>query len=83
MFNIPEDRLFTVNKVKHCEDCGVCVEEMDHHCGVFDRCIARNNLTLFYSVLFFFFVTLCFLMISASACGVTGVAPSQVPSQTD
>ena len=71
-FQIPNDRIYTVNKVKHCEDCGVCVEEMDHHCGVFDRCIGRNNLCLFYSVLFFFFMTLCFLMISASASGVTG-----------
>ena len=69
-----------MNKVKHCEDCGVCVEDMDHHCGVFDRCIARDNITLFYSVIGSFFLTLCFLMFSASATGATGIPKSQTPA---
>ena len=38
-FNIEENRVYTTVKVSHCDDCGVCVENMDHHCGVFDRCI--------------------------------------------
>ena len=38
-FEVQSERVFTAEKVKHCEDCGVCVVNMDHHCGVFDRCI--------------------------------------------
>ncbi len=34
--------------LKHCYTCGVCVICMDHHCGVFGKCIARNNIIWFY-----------------------------------
>ena len=36
---------------------------MDHHCDVFDRCIAGKNLCLFYTVIGSFFVLLAYLMI--------------------
>ena len=35
-------------KLKHCHICGVCVIGIDHHCGVFGKCVARNNLFWFY-----------------------------------
>jgi len=27
----------------HCHDCDVCIEEIDHHCIFFGKCIAENN----------------------------------------
>ena len=51
-------------KVEHCSDCDVCVMNVDHHCGVFDRCIAQNNIKCFYIFLLTFFGTLVFLLIA-------------------
>ena len=45
-------------KLKHCYECGICVIGIDHHCGVFGKCIARNNLFWFYC-----FITCNFLYV--------------------
>lgn len=29
--------------LKHCKDCQVCFEDLDHHCNFFSKCIAKNN----------------------------------------
>lgn len=29
--------------VIHCESCGVCVKDFDHHCGVLGNCISSRN----------------------------------------
>ena len=34
--------------VSHCYSCGICVIGIDHHCGVFGKCIARKNIFWFY-----------------------------------
>lgn len=34
--------------VSHCGDCGVCIEEIDHHCPWTGKCVAKNNLCTFY-----------------------------------
>ena len=39
------------NRVEHCEDCGVCFENMDHHCVWMGKCIAKNNTRSFYGML--------------------------------
>ena len=57
-----EEDAYTLEKVTHCDDCGVCVENWDHHCGVFDRCIGSNNLLPFYSVLGVFGMNLVYVM---------------------
>ncbi len=35
-------------KLSHCYSCGICVIGIDHHCGVFGKCIARKNIFWFY-----------------------------------
>ena len=37
--------------VCHCDDCGACFEDKDHHCDVFGKCIAKRNKYLFYGTL--------------------------------
>jgi hypothetical protein len=31
----------------HCAECGVCVHDFDHHCGVTQTCVGRNNFRTF------------------------------------
>lgn len=50
----------------HCERCGVCyvqvghcslsLSQLDHHCPWMGKCIARNNLVLFYISVASFFI---------------------------
>ena len=35
-------------KYSHCNDCNVCVEDLDHHCAFFGKCIAKGNVKTFY-----------------------------------
>lgn len=32
----------------HCEDCLVCIEDYDHHCVFFSKCIGGGNLYCFW-----------------------------------
>jgi large-conductance mechanosensitive channel len=32
----------------HCEDCLVCIEDYDHHCVFFSKCIGGGNLKCFW-----------------------------------
>ena len=45
-------------KLSHCYTCGICIIGIDHHCGVFGKCIARRNIIWFY-----FFIILTFTSI--------------------
>ena len=64
---------FFHKKLKHCSSCNICVIGIDHHCGVFGKCIARNNIIFFYS-----FIVLTFVSIFASM-GVLLYSLSQLP----
>ena len=35
----------------HCEDCDVCIENYDHHCVFFSKCIGGGNLFNFWGAL--------------------------------
>ena len=38
-------------KVEHCKMCNICVEKMDHHCVWVGKCVGKNNVCSFYSML--------------------------------
>jgi palmitoyltransferase ZDHHC9/14/18 len=54
---------------KHCHECGVCVDELDHHCPWTGKCIAKKNLTTFYAFLWSLMLHIGFViaMVIASA----------------
>lgn len=43
----------------HCEKCGVCCFGRDHHCDVFGKCVAKNNMKIFIT----FSVGICLLLV--------------------
>jgi hypothetical protein len=54
---------------EHCEECGVCIEGLDHHCPWVGKCIGRENLLDFYVFLVCTFANMiiCFVATSAAA----------------
>ena len=63
-FNLEGTDLYCYSQLSHCRDCGVCVMDMDHHCGVFDRCIGKGNIYRFYAVLGGFMANMAFIMVT-------------------
>ena len=33
--------------IRHCYDCGVCIERLDHHCPWMGKCIGKKNMVWF------------------------------------
>ena len=57
-------------KLTHCNKCEVCVVEIDHHCSVFQKCIASKFKWLFILVIYdvfaltiYFFGSFIYLLI--------------------
>jgi len=46
----------------HCYECGVCVDQLDHHCPWTGKCIARKNLRCFYLFLTTLLVHITFVV---------------------
>ncbi|KAJ1635576.1 DHHC palmitoyltransferase-domain-containing protein [Pavlovales sp. CCMP2436] len=44
-------RIFRPPRAAHCQDCGVCVREWDHHCPWMGQCIGKRNYRFFYAFL--------------------------------
>ena len=40
-------RVLRTLEVKHCAVCDTCVREIDHHCVIFGKCVAKKNLLVF------------------------------------
>ena len=41
---------------QHCYKCKICIEGFDHHCGLMNLCIGKNNLKLFYIYILLSFI---------------------------
>lgn len=39
------------NNTQHCDDCGVCIVDYDHHCPWTSKCIGKGNICFFYNFL--------------------------------
>ncbi len=50
----------------HCDECEVCIDTIDHHCGYFHKCIGGYQKFAFYAALFFGFCFFMDLLILAS-----------------
>lgn len=52
--------------VTHCDDCGTCMIGLDHHCPWTTKCVAKNNITVFFvfvcSTVFFLIYAFCVLL---------------------
>jgi len=66
---VPRDRPCSVcemqrpSNARHCHDCGVCIEELDHHCPWTGKCIGRRTLRFFYLFLVCLSVHIAFVSI--------------------
>merc|ERR1740139_1661127 len=52
---------------EHCEDCDVCIDDLDHHCVFFGKCIGGGNLYAFYGTIVCLFVN-CGLVATTIVC---------------
>lgn len=57
-------------KVRHCNECDICVEGNDHHCPWTSKCVGKNNLISFYifvgsSIIVIFYGLLSFSYINS------------------
>jgi len=63
-------------RVKHCQTCGKCTEEFDHHCHYLNVCIGGRT----YTAWFFFVAGLLVLMITCLYAGMEALAsPEKYP----
>ena len=35
-------------KLEHCSSCGICICNIDHHCGVVGKCVGKLNIVIFF-----------------------------------
>lgn len=47
----------------HCSLCGVCIEDIDHHCVFFGKCVARKNIDYFTHSICLFLMSVFYFML--------------------
>jgi palmitoyltransferase ZDHHC9/14/18/palmitoyltransferase len=55
---------FYVNRktnASHCYDCGICIEQQDHHCPWTSHCVGKNNIISFYIFIISTLFSICYL----------------------
>lgn len=63
---------------EHCQDCGICIIEMDHHCPWVGKCIGKLNLTAFYVFLACTFGNMIICFVATSVVAVMIKSPPMV-----
>lgn len=63
-FYIVKCQTFIPRGAYHCDDCGLCIEELDHHCVWVGKCVGRYNLKLFYFFVGSIFINLAIGILS-------------------
>ena len=46
---------------QHCDDCGICIEGLDHHCPWTSHCVGKNNIITFYIFIVSTLFSICYL----------------------
>ena len=54
----------------HCEDCKVCIEDYDHHCVFFSKCIGGGNIIPFWGSMGFLIVNFIIVVIVLVFSGI-------------
>eukprot|EP01031_Cornospumella_fuschlensis_P025752 gene25752-31100_t len=57
---------------RHCYDCGVCIDGLDHHCPWTGKCIGKKTLRAFYSFLISLWVLVLYVVAFVVATGIMG-----------
>lgn len=42
-------RIMKTNKIYHCLECDICIEDYDHHCPWTGKCVGKKNVKVFYT----------------------------------
>lgn len=63
-------KIYRPRTASHCYECGVCVEELDHHCPWTGKCIGKKNIRFFYA----FLSLLCFHILFIVAAVIYSIA---------
>jgi palmitoyltransferase ZDHHC9/14/18/palmitoyltransferase len=58
---------YRTENMEHCDDCKVCIEGLDHHCGFFSKCIGGFQKYFFYAFLCISFLGFFGLIITMTA----------------
>lgn len=58
--NLCEIYVTKKSKTVHCNKCDMCIEEFNHHCDWIGKCIGKNNLYVFYFMIFWIFVIIMY-----------------------
>jgi len=56
-------RIYKHKDTEHCDDCDLCIIELDHHCPFTGKCIGKDNLAFFYTFLFSIFATFAYFFV--------------------
>lgn len=59
-------------KTKHCDLCGFCIQDFDHHCFYVNACVGKNNVHYFSFLLFYFVL---FLILNSVSFAIVLMKP--------
>lgn len=55
--------VYLIPEREHCDLCNVCVDDPDHHCVFFTKCIARHNVAYFRLAIVMFVLNMTYFVV--------------------